>query len=855
MNSTQNGSDATLCNEYPNQQKPSESQYYNCSALLKFASNAEADCMVCVNRIHRLHSGQYNDSDVNNPQVSFGHPEPPKLIMHHLFPPNESFPDNEHSIDSIDCVIVVAYTKHTVSVQLIRNERCQRYQSSSNKSSCQLAPPLEVCILVPGDGPDDAYTDSNLALDEEQITCLALVRLDDVELLKTHSASNSNQEVDYNAETNDDDETEQHRLAVVFGTNQNRLYTVELKVTKTVLNTSASRDHQPQWNIIRVSVSNDSCIESSLFQVLPTSASPNHSFDRIRSTTDSFSPAGGIQGVRPFRVLDKQRTWDKYATTSVYLWVAFGDGRVVRLHSACLFPSVWKLGADIGKSVEEFINTKLSKRIDASIVNAIIQLPFELFETISTIPQIVPLPQYHISPLGVIPLSVLNNLGNMEVDDESIRLSTPTMEALVLAQGGPSDTFPTFCFYVSEDQYFRTETDMIETSEKALSTESNSVITSVGKALFGSAVGALRWGFGGTTNITSTSNPVDSLNQINTTTTSRHGPFRDNDTTKGEDTSDDGSTKLPASTPFPSLFQEPVYLYAGIELHDAPRQIESCSVEPDGSLAAACDSLGRVLLIDLESKQVVRIWKGYRESRCYWHHAIEPKTTGFALHLVIHSQQRRLVEVWKVRHGRRVLSKQVGRDATVVSCITSCWSKAEIATCYVMHSVVHGSSQPYLEKIQWDPVQPASQPFDQILEDRRQPTKSNLQRQSSDASVVSVRSSTLKIQHLQQLLSSTTVAFSREDVERSLMEIKSLTDLSTALDLLATSSILESRLGISDASFHVTVVSYCAEILKKSIRRLGEDPENSSASSNTHVRLLSFKIKYYTQVRFENFYS
>jgi hypothetical protein len=35
-------------------------------------------------------------------------------------------------------------------------------------------------------------------------------------------------------------------------------------------------------------------------------------------------------------------------------------------------------------------------------------------------------------------------------------------------------------------------------------------------------------------------------------------------------------------SPFPSLWNQPISLYAGLEFHDAPRKVEFCSIDPDG---------------------------------------------------------------------------------------------------------------------------------------------------------------------------------------------------------------------------------------------------------------------------------
>lgn len=53
-------------------------------------------------------------------------------------------------------------------------------------------------------------------------------------------------------------------------------------------------------------------------------------------------------------------------------------------------------------------------------------------------------------------------------------------------------------------------------------------------------------------------------------------------------------------------------------LSDQPRKLTSVVPAPFGGLAAATDNLGRVLLLDLDEGQVVRMWKGSRGAQVGW---------------------------------------------------------------------------------------------------------------------------------------------------------------------------------------------------------------------------------------------
>ena len=119
-----------------------------------------------------------------------------------------------------------------------------------------------------------------------------------------------------------------------------------------------------------------------------------------------------------------------------------------------------------------------------------------------------------------------------------------------------------------------------------------------------------------------------------------------------------------------------------------------------GSVAVASDSFGRVLLIDVVSLTVIRIWKSYRDVQfgwimCSWpqralrqphtteDHLLQSQTHAgkrrradaeslhgmqdsnaeldkpVSLHLVLYAPRRQALELWQMRHGSRVATNQV----------------------------------------------------------------------------------------------------------------------------------------------------------------------------------------------------
>ncbi|EJD74601.1 hypothetical protein LOAG_18108 [Loa loa] len=94
-------------------------------------------------------------------------------------------------------------------------------------------------------------------------------------------------------------------------------------------------------------------------------------------------------------------------------------------------------------------------------------------------------------------------------------------------------------------------------------------------------------------------------------------------------------------------------------------------------LAAVTDSLARVALIDIRTRHMVRMWKGYRDARCAWLEGVstldrkksryelevQPST---ALFLIIFAPRRGLLEAWSMQNGRRVFASTVDRHGRLI---------------------------------------------------------------------------------------------------------------------------------------------------------------------------------------------
>ncbi|OON20272.1 hypothetical protein X801_03847 [Opisthorchis viverrini] len=104
------------------------------------------------------------------------------------------------------------------------------------------------------------------------------------------------------------------------------------------------------------------------------------------------------------------------------------------------------------------------------------------------------------------------------------------------------------------------------------------------------------------------------------------------------------------------------------------------AISSDQQWIAVTDSLGRVLLVDLNRRRVVRMWKGYRDAELAFVDALErtsdpgidsvarkpisyPRTTRC---LFIHAPHRRILEVWRLTHGPRLATWDVEEPVRLI---------------------------------------------------------------------------------------------------------------------------------------------------------------------------------------------
>ncbi|KAJ1638967.1 Rab3 GTPase-activating protein regulatory subunit N-terminus-domain-containing protein [Pavlovales sp. CCMP2436] len=121
------------------------------------------------------------------------------------------------------------------------------------------------------------------------------------------------------------------------------------------------------------------------------------------------------------------------------------------------------------------------------------------------------------------------------------------------------------------------------------------------------------------------------------------------------------SAELEPQPPDAQLAQPPpVSLNPVRSLADPPRGARTLSVHPAGGWAAIADSLGRVLLVELPSLIVRRMWRGYRDAQCAWLVAPHADGDGASVHLALYAPLRGLLELWTLPCGPRAAVLSVG---------------------------------------------------------------------------------------------------------------------------------------------------------------------------------------------------
>ena len=235
---------------------------------------------------------------------------------------------------------------------------------------------------------------------------------------------------------------------------------------------------------------------------------------------------------------------------------------------------------------------------------------------------------------------------------------------------------------------------------------------------------------------------------------------------------------------------------AFLSFSDVPRRFEAASVDPSGSVAAAVDNLGRVVLFDLETNTPVRMWKGMRNCRCYFSELPFCGSDGEKrLYLVIHLCQRGVVEAYRLRQGPRVAAIAVPqqKDFALVQCIVSSEGN-RVETFLVERTAKPNRNRYVMDKL--------------VIDDPDVGGATNTPNQMPTRPL-SQRDNKMQLKLLLQLLSpGSNVQFTSQTVLATFKLINALEDLGEGLDALSKCDFLESHMGIDCSKLHLQAVSY-----------------------------------------------
>jgi hypothetical protein len=711
------------------------------------------------------------DSYLSMNDNNFGHPKPPQLYMARI-------PDPRRDGKELPIYAIMAVSKRSISAQLVQESKSRRAGS-----------PVEVLVIR---GDDD------------EITCAAMISLELLHLTAADTGIYLDEEQRMAMERDENVGASllsgglstippSPRLAIVVGTKKNRVISIEFSVKQAVLELLRRKYYvgREEFNYFEPLPS------ATLTQAQKKSRRPPANSKQSSATTNDssnkpqqdnfvvpFDPSGGVSTIVAYNLM-------RDGKPKTHVWISFGDGTGIRLHHAGFFASVIQKHSESENSA-----ASLERILGEPLVRWQTMLP-PMPDSIVTH---VPLPKYHPSPLAPFPAWKKPEFDELDTDDDEKHdeYQDDVYEAAVYCSGAMADSFPTLAFYTSEDQFERRIQHDFDDEEEGGD-----------YGIVGRTIGGIFGMFSGSKK---TNEEI-------------------------EEPAFNPSEKEPwdLAVPFPSMNLDPRKLYAGYEIHDPPRQITFCTIDPEGDLAAIADTLGRVSLVDLATKQIVRMWKGFRDSECHWIQtprvtADTPWLRSRVLYLVIHSRQRKVIEIYRTRHGPRVKTIQVGREAQLISC-RELTSAGYVSSCYIAHSNVPHSSLNRVQKIEF-------------TEDEKTGNLTPRTRATMPPDAIKLsQDAAMKLNHLKQLLDETSVECQSVDVYKALEKIQSLEDLSSVLDFLAQAPTLEGRMEVKGSTFQKLAVSYCKQKLDEAMGIGGKD-----AATNPHIQLLAFKIAYYTQV-------
>ena len=415
-------------------------------------------------------------------------------------------------------------------------------------------------------------------------------------------------------------------------------------------------------------------------------ASSSHSVNPLDNDNfQPFCPQGGVQSISSVYKCQNRSDCDLDIDENIqdrvhvmgaaqvsideFLWVTYGDGTFVRMPKWAFFGLANV--SDLDHPSQLYRDLVFKGRLD--LKNPSIGDDKKAFDHV-----IVPFPS-HFHTLLSQPADIASGSENVivfpdldfgqddeDMDDEDTEPEQDVVEkhheffeALCYKKiTSTDDKFPTLAFYTNEDQLFSNTHNEVEDEIHMSTVESlfrggTSIIggtASMAKSMLGGMIGVFGY----------------RKKQEDSTVDVTEIGVSDSD-----DKSEYDNDQNPGSALFPILRKKETVLFLGTAHFDPPRKITHVTIDPHGSLAACADNFGRVQLIDLETKETIRLWKGFREATCHW--IVFPYTIDDEIHMIkylaIHSRQRNVVEIFRMNNGPRIGKFDVKSDGvSLVQC-------------------------------------------------------------------------------------------------------------------------------------------------------------------------------------------
>lgn len=574
------------------------------------------------------------------------------------------------------------------------------------------------------------------------------------------------------------------------------------------------------------SVNNNTAMDP-LLNATPVTSPKRKRRNRLKPSGSVFSIQAYYFEPSPVPYLPHISTRKNIGTSS-FVWITYTDGTMIRLCDSAFFEihTTYKVPTTHNGITERIYVMRLPKSMNQ------IYIPCP-----RSFPTILSKPLYNT--LEDDESFLLNESFAIDKDYDIIHRQE-IFEAISFSkdtQGDSLHNLPTLSFYSSENQMSSDLLSMDETEKFTSTGYTNhehvdaliSMVKTTSSSIFGGTASLAKGVLGGF------------MGKFRLSTVSS-GPASGMDTKNpGQMTNDEVMNQLDNSTheerilsdsesydPIPLEMQLTTYFY------DIPRRITHLSIDPIGGTLSACaDNLGRVQLIDLTTKQVIRLWKGCRDATCHWmtSRGNERNSTPL-LYLLIHLRLRSVVEIYRVRHGHREKTVQVKTNDTQLVQCPALGIRNELSfKCFFFSPSNHS--------IEYMPIN---------IPEAHVSMKSVAESSVSNAASASKldAESSIQLRLLQQLLSSeikSVISADPTSVLDAFKQITAVKDLTKAIDIIATASTLEDNMGIQGSTFHHFIISHAEKRIDQ-MKAIGA----AMTTSNDLLSQLSLKVAIHKHV-------